>query len=123
MRRTLISAALVAGALLAPAQANAASPDVVISEVYGGGGNNGATLTNDFIELYNRGTTTIPLDGWTVRYASSSGTSWQQTALSGSIEPGQNYLVEEAPGAGGSLDLPDPDASGSIAMSATAGKV
>ena len=123
MRRTLISTALVAGALLAPAQANAVSPDVVISEVYGGGGNSGATLTNDFIELYNRGTTTVPLDGWTVRYASSGGTSWQQTVLSGSIEPGQNYLVEEAAGAGGSLDLTDPDAEGSIPMSATSGKV
>ena len=33
----------------------AVSPDVVISEVYGGGGNAGATLTNDFIELFNRG--------------------------------------------------------------------
>ena len=27
--------------------------DVVISQVYGGGGNAGATLTNDFIELFN----------------------------------------------------------------------
>ena len=123
MRRSFFTTALVAGTLLVPAQAQAISPDVVISEVYGGGGNSGATLTNDFIELYNRGTTTIPLDGWTVRYASSGGTTWQQTALTGTIEPGQNYLVEEAAGTGGSLDLPDPDAEGTIAMSATAGKV
>ena len=32
---------------------------VVISQVYGGGGNSGATLTHDFIELFNRGTTTV----------------------------------------------------------------
>ncbi len=37
----------------APAQANPAGTGLVISEVYGGGGNSGATLTNDFIELYN----------------------------------------------------------------------
>ena len=30
--------------------------DVVISQVYGGGGNAGATLTHDFVELFNRGT-------------------------------------------------------------------
>jgi hypothetical protein len=33
----------------------AASPNVVISQVYGGGGNSGSTYTHDFIELYNRG--------------------------------------------------------------------
>ena len=41
---------LVAGVAV-PAQA--ASASVVISEVYGGGGNSGATLKNDFVELYN----------------------------------------------------------------------
>ena len=28
---------------------------VVISQIYGGGGNAGASLKNDFIELFNRG--------------------------------------------------------------------
>ncbi len=36
-----------------PAQA-APSPDIVVAEVYGGGGNTGATLQNDYIELFNR---------------------------------------------------------------------
>ena len=31
---------------------------------------------NDFIELYNRGTTAVPVDGWSVQYASAGGTSW-----------------------------------------------
>ncbi len=31
--------------------------DVVISQLYGGGGNSGATFTHDFIELFNRGAT------------------------------------------------------------------
>jgi uncharacterized protein len=34
----------------------AASPDIVISQVYGGGGNSGAQYTHDFVELFNRGT-------------------------------------------------------------------
>src|SRR6185312_10311499 len=38
--------------------------EVVISEVYGGGGNAGATFKNDFIELYNRTDHSITLDGW-----------------------------------------------------------
>jgi hypothetical protein len=45
----------------------AVSPDIVISQVYGGGGNSGATYKNDFIELYNRGTAPASLTGWSVR--------------------------------------------------------
>jgi predicted extracellular nuclease len=97
--------------------------DVVISQVYGGGGNSGATYKNDFIELYNRSTNTISLAGWSVQYASAAGTSWAVTNLSGSLAPGKYYLVQEAAGNGGTVNLPTPDASGNIAMSATAGKV
>ena len=103
--------------------AQAASPDVVISEVYGGGGNAGATLKNDFIELYNAGSSAVDLTGWSVQYASSAGTTWQVTALTGSIAPGKFYLVGEGAGAGGTDNLPTPDATGSIAMSAASGKV
>jgi predicted extracellular nuclease len=100
-----------------------ASNAVLLSEVYGGGGNAGATFTNDFIELYNRSAASVSLSGWSVQYASSTGSSWQVTPLSGSIPGGGNYLVQEAAGAGGTTPLPGFDASGSIAMAAGAGKV
>lgn len=102
----------------------AASSTIVISQVYGGGGNSGATLKNDFIELFNRGTSSVSLGGMSVQYASAAGTSWQVTALSAvTLAPGQYYLVQEAVGTGGTVNLPTPDATGNIAMSATAGKV
>src|SRR6266550_6805709 len=101
----------------------AASTSVVISQVYGGGGNSGATFKNDFIELFNRGAAAVNLIGWSVQYASSAGTTWQITSLSGTIQPGQYYLVQEAAGAGGTTNLPTPDATGGIAMSATGAKV
>jgi predicted extracellular nuclease len=103
--------------------ASAASTDVAISQVYGGGGNAGATFTNDFIELRNTSAAAVDLAGWSVQYASAAGTSYAATPLSGSIPPGGHYLVQEAPGAGGTTALPTPDATGSIAMSATSGKV
>ena len=97
---------------------------VVVSQVYGGGGNTGATYKNDFIELYNRGTSAVSLSGWSVQYASAAGTTWQVTNLTNfPLQPGQHYLVQEAVGAGGTVNLPTPDATGTIAMSATAGKV
>jgi predicted extracellular nuclease len=101
----------------------AASPDIVISQVYGGGGNSGATFTHDFIEIFNRGTNAVPVSGWSVQYASAAGTTWQKTDLTGTLQPGQYYLIQQAQGAGGTTPLPTPDAIGSIAMSATNGKV
>ena len=95
----------------------------VISEVYGGGGNAGATLKNDFIELYNPSASPISVAGWSVQYASTVGTTWAVTPLTGSIPAGRNYLIKEAAGAGGTVDLPDPDATGTIAMSGNNGKV
>ena len=107
----------------APALAEDSPGDIVISQVYGGGGNSGAEYTNDFIELYNRGGTAVDVTGWSVQYASVTGSSWQVTTLSGVIEPGQYYLVQEAQGSGGSTPLPDPDATGAIPMSGSNGKV
>ena len=104
--------------------AAALSSSIVISQVYGGGGNAGATFKNDFIELFNRGASAVDLTGWSVQYAAMAGTTWQRTNLSAvSLNPGQYYLIQEAAGAGGTTNLPTPDASGSIAMAAGAGKV
>lgn len=96
---------------------------IVISQVYGGGGNSGATYKNDYVELYNAGTAAVSLTGWSVQYASATGTTWQVTPLSGSIPPNGYYMVQEAAGAAGTTALPTPDAIGTIAMSATAGKM
>lgn len=109
--------------LLALFVSGPALAQVVISQVYGGGGNSGATWRSDFVELHNNGTGTVSLDGWSLQYASAAGSSWQVTPLSGSIGPGGYYLVKQADGAGGTVDLPTPDATGTIAMSGTAGKV
>jgi predicted extracellular nuclease len=102
--------------------AYAVSADITISQVYGGGGNTGAPYNHDFIELYNRGAAAVAVGGWTVQYASATGSSWSTTALTGSIAPGHHYLVQESGGTVGAA-LPTPDATGTIAMSATAGKV
>lgn len=96
---------------------------VVINEIYGGGGNSGATYKNDFIELYNNGTTPVSLSGWSVQYASATGTSWSATTLSGTIPAKGYYLIQQSAGTGGTVSLPTPDAIGTLALSGTAGKV
>jgi predicted extracellular nuclease len=109
--------------LTLPGAVHALSPDIVISQVYGGGGNAGATYTHDFIELYNRGPSAVPINGWSVQYASSTGSTWQKTDIDGTIQPGGYFLIQEGQGAGGTQPLPAPNAIGTILMSANMGKV
>jgi len=120
----VVTATLIFGYVVWPSQVNGvASPNVVISQVYGGGGNSGAPYTNDFVELFNRGNAAISLSGWSVQYASSTGTSWQKTDLTGTLAPGQYLLIQEASGGANGVALPAPDVTGTISMAATAGKV
>lgn len=79
---------------------------IVINEVYGGGGNAGATLKNDFVELINRGTAPATISGATLQYASAAGTFNQYHPLPNiTLAPGQTYLIQEGAGAGGTVDL------------------
>ena len=131
---TLLATAWVAAR---PHPTSAVSANVVISQIYGGGGNGSAPYQSDFIELYNRGAASQSLGGWSLQYASATGTglfggtSTQLTPLpSISLAPGQYLLVQEAFGTGcGGFPCGDPlpgadvtDAT-PIAMSASAGKV
>lgn len=85
---------------------SAVNAQIVINEVYGGGGNSGATYKNDFIELINTGTSEVTLSGATLQYASSSGTFNQYHTLPDiTLKPGQTYLIQEGAGTGGTTDL------------------
>ncbi len=111
------------GLMAQMASAQSSQPSVVISQIYGGGGNNGAAYTHDFIELFNRSSQTVSLASWSVQYASAKGTNWQKTELTGTIQPGRYYLIEQAQGSRGTTALPTPDATGNIFISASSGKV
>src|SRR5215467_7345861 len=124
LRVALCLVVLLSSVLVSPPQAVKASANgIVISQIYGGGGNAGSTFKNDFIEIFNADGATVNLNGWSVQYASAAGTTWQVTALNGSLAPGQYFLIQESQGASGTTNLPTPNATGNIAMSATAGKV
>lgn len=117
-----LTAGVVAVAPMSALAAPSVGAPVVINEVYGGGGNTGATYRNDFIELVNTSASTVNLNGWSVQYAGSTGVSWQVTGLAGFLPAGGSYVVREAAGTGGSTEVPF-DASGTIAMAGGAGKV
>ncbi len=102
-------------------------PLVTISQVYGGGGNTSAPLLNDFVEIFNRGSTNVDLTGWSVQYASAAGVTWAVTPLCPTgpctLVPGRYFLVKEASGGAVGAALPPPDVTGTINLAGTAGKV
>ena len=101
-----------------------AQTHLVISQVYGGGGNAGAPFLNDFIELYNPTAAAINVNGYSVQYASSTGINWAVTPLPDStIQPGHYFLIQEASGGAVGVALPTPNVIGTINLSATKGKV
>ena len=101
-------------------------PDhLVISQIYGGGGNSNATFTNDYVELYNPTDSTVTITGWTLQYGSASGTTWTNNQpLGGTIGSHQYYLVQFASGGAVGAPLPTaPNIAGDINMGAGSGKI
>jgi uncharacterized protein len=109
--------------LAATSARGSGSGSLVVGEVYAAGGNSGAAYANDYVELFNRGASPVAINGWTLQYASASSTSWQQTALSGSIPAGGHYLVQLASGGANGAALPAADATGTSNLAVTGGKV
>ncbi|PYS27470.1 MAG: hypothetical protein DMF75_20315, partial [Acidobacteria bacterium] len=103
---------------------------LVISQLYGGGGNSGAAYKNDFVEIFNRDNTTVDfaVTNYSLQNASSTsnfgstGSANKLDLTSGRIGPHQYFLVQLAGGTSGA-DLPTPDATGNISMAATSGKI
>ena len=98
---------------------------LVISQLYGGGGNTAATFTHDYVELYNPTGVSFNLAGWSLQYASAAGTSWtNKQPLGGTVAPGEYFLVQLASGGVNGSPLPvTANISGDINMSATTGKI
>lgn len=105
-----------------------AQGQVVISQIYGGGGNTGAPFTHDFVELFNTTSSPIDISGWTLQYASATGSSWSRNTLpAGTIINANSYfLIQLAAGSGNGVALPTPNhifTSSPLTLSGTAGKL
>jgi MYXO-CTERM domain-containing protein len=102
------------------------STSMVISQIYGGGGNSGAVLTYDYVELFNRGTASVSLSGWSIQYTSASSSTYAVNALSSATVPPGGYYLFQLASQNTSVGSPLPstaDGTGASNMSASNGKV
>ncbi len=116
---------LICVALLAvpPPRVAAQSAGAVVAEVYGSGGNTGATYSRDFVELFNRSKQTVSLAGWKLQYAPKDSDRWSSTALTSQIAPYRYFLVALGGGSSGGAALPAPDVTGGTNLNGAAGVV
>jgi predicted extracellular nuclease len=106
-----LGATIPGGALLASAGANTSGTGLVISEVYGAGGNSGAVLNADFVELYNPTDAAISVAGDYVHYRSASGSFTVAPAqLTGSVPAHGHYLIQMGAAGSNGTPLHTPDA-------------
>ena len=110
-----LTAAVLLGYILAPSAftSYASTSGVVISAVYGGGGNIGSPdWSSDYVELFNAGSAAVNINGWSLQYGAAGQATWNNVSVLPNtwILPGQYFLVQEAAGTGGGGDpLPRPD--------------
>ena len=136
--RVLLAGFLLLSAVAAGCAAVAPSEDVsvvhsalmagdmlVISQVYGGGGNANAPYKADYVELFNRGTSDVSLAGASLQY-SSAGTNTYGNVVplpNATLAAGKHFLVRFATGANGD-DLPiATDLTSTTNLSASDGKL
>src|SRR6185436_15236365 len=102
---------------------NATAGQIVISQFFGGGGDQPTGLKNDYVELYNRGNGPVNVTNWSIQFAAATSTTWNATTLIGSILPGKHLLVKCFAGGGGNVILIPADVTGALDLGATAGKL
>jgi Lamin Tail Domain/Immunoglobulin domain len=118
-------AAFIAILLTAASAWATGSPNIVIEELYGAGGNSGAVLNADYAALFNRGTSSQSVSGWSLQYSSATGSSWSSGLVplpNVSIPAGGYYLVKFAGGANGTAFTAD-YTNTTINMAAAGGKL
>ncbi|HET6655060.1 MAG TPA: lamin tail domain-containing protein [Gammaproteobacteria bacterium] len=125
---SVVAATVLSSFLFASASAHASTSGVVVSQIYGGGGNSGAVYTHDYVEIFNAGSSTVDISGWSVQYASTAGSNWSGKSTipaSTTLQPGQYYLLQEQSGSGtGTATEPSYDpADGTFNMAAGHGNI
>lgn len=116
---------------VSPMQAPPPKPEIgeiVISQIYTGGGTPGAAFQNSFIELFNRSNSPRDLVGVPIAFTSATGTFTFSIAFTSSrgitLNPGQHFLIQLGSSGPSGMPLPSPDgiaaqnldASGKIAL-------
>jgi 5'-nucleotidase len=120
-----VATVITGGAMLSPADANPSGTGLVISEVYGAGGNSGAVENADYLELYNPTGAAVSVADDYVHYRSAAGGSGGAPfRLTGSVPAGGHYLVQMGAAGTNGSPLPTPDAGpAGFNMAAAGGQV
>lgn len=123
------AAAVLAAGIAAPSAA--VSPNVRISQVYGGGSNANAAYNADFVELFNFSAVPVAIGGWSLQYGAAAGSTGLGLCEDCTVvlPPGAviescgYYLIAMEPGPVGAPLPVAADATGAMNLSGASGKL
>lgn len=121
-KKTLFMAYLC---LLVTTLSTHAQSSVILTQIYGGGGNSGATYRADFIELYNNTETPVEISNWRVYYASKNNKLAGDSIIIENdtwIPAHKHYLIQCKEGTKGTSIMADTHWE-SLNMAATGGQI
>lgn len=100
-------------------------PELMITEVYGGGGNAGASYRSDFVELYNPRKEPVFMNNWSLQYYSATGQLPSRSLIfppNTFMEGYSHFLISLSSGETGE-ELILPDLVTNMPISASSGKI
>ena len=105
-----------------------ANAQIVINEVYGGGGSTTSLIKQDFVELINNSASAVTLTGAYIQYGGATstttiGATYIQALPAITLNPGQTFLVVEGGNSAGTDISGLADATGTLNFGATGGKI
>jgi hypothetical protein len=131
--RTSNGAAVLFACCGLAAVASSASAQVVMSQIYGGGGNANALVNADYVELKNNGLTPANIGGWSIQYAGATqatGFTARFDIPAGTVIPANSYFLIRLQNTGTNgaaptlaYDLINDSVTGTLFLGATAGRV
>ncbi len=98
-------------------------PALLIYEVYGGGGNVGATYRNDYVVLYNPSAASFDLSHCSLQYSAAGGTSFYVFPLEGTVAAESFFVITLYGGTNGSPLPVSFGPSVSLNLAAASGKL
>ena len=67
MKKLLVLLSVIGALAAASSASGSGAGSIVVSQLFAAGGNSGASYTNDYVELFNRGSVAVDIGGWSLQ--------------------------------------------------------
>lgn len=96
---------------------------LLISQIYPGASLTGSPYRSDYVELRNRTSAPVNINGWSLQYATASGLAWTVAPLSGIVPSNGRHLIVLNTGSNGQPIPAGDSVNQTLNLSSSSGKI